>query len=578
MAPTGRALILGGVLAIAGTFPFVLMLPIGLPSPELAGDLQRAFWLPWQLADNVTSGRSPFDASVFAWGGDAGLLRIVGNPGLAVLLAPLHLLELPLVAHNGGLLLLGATNIAAAWALGRSFATHRAAAGALGLVAAAMAAGCAWWWRLLGDGYLAAGWVAPGLLALAALRTGRDRRALAAGAFGLLGAPLVTALLVGIGALLPAQGATRPRVGLVLGLAAAGLAVGIAAPPLGGGVPMEPLPATALLWPAAGDALGLPLAVLLGLAALLRGGIASRAVGVATAAAALVALGPMARGAEGDVVRLDAWAVLLVPAWDVLARHAREALSAAVALAGMGGLGALATAGLSRVGAGLLGAALLAEPRLQAALGQPAGLWGGGPWPVPMLYVRLGQSPRSTTILQLPYHAVEEGMVGWVPFHRQRIAGGPGMQEAGPLRDALADRAATTPALDALAHVDDLPLDRANQPALAALTGAGVGLVILYGSDAQRLAGVSTALGLPSFRDPWVPVVGWWLGAQGGGPPQGGQGSPPPQGGQGAPPPQGGQGSPPTPGAQGAPPTPPGGPGEAPPPTPTPSPPPTPSP
>ncbi|MFN7142919.1 MAG: hypothetical protein ACK4YP_04030, partial [Myxococcota bacterium] len=91
--------LLGSVaITLVATFPFVLHLADALPGGRLAGGSQRAFWLPWQVYANVVSGRGLDDSSGFLPVADTGLFGLGGNPATALLLAPLHGLNHPVLA------------------------------------------------------------------------------------------------------------------------------------------------------------------------------------------------------------------------------------------------------------------------------------------------------------------------------------------------------------------------------------------------------------------------------------------------------------------------------------------------
>lgn len=352
------------------------------PLAEVAG------WLPWQLQDNLRSGRSPLDASLFA-DGPGSLWAITGNPGPAWLLAPLHAVLPAQGAMLGPLLLLFANAVAG----GLYGARHRMPW--LG----ALAASASWWAAGFTLGTGAQVLLAPGLLA-AAIAASAPRGAVLSALLGAVCAPLPTVALL--------LGAAELRLALIA-------ALGLFAPALGtwGGVGWT---GADLGWPAGEAERALPLAALLALAGLLHRGAGSRAGGVVAALLLAVALRPAGPG--GLEFALPALA---------------SAAPTAAALAFLLAAGVrLAASELRADGRALLGVLLLVD------LAAPVLLGGGRLWhpdrPIPASLQALSDTPRSVTVHVLPAAENPAGGVGLVPFHRQVLTRTPqlGTSDAEP--------------------------------------------------------------------------------------------------------------------------------------------------
>lgn len=542
-------------MAIAATFPLVLHLGEVLPGGRLSGGSQRAFWLPWQLYANVVSGRGVNDTSGFLAARETGLFDLVGNPGTALFLAPLHALGDPVLAHGLGLLLLVATNVAGAWALGETLRPRRR-----GLLAAAVAAGAGWWTWQLGAGALAAAWVGPGLAALAAARSNRRVPFALAALVGLVGAPLVTAAALLAGRVL------LPRAGLRGGLlpaAVAGIVVALLWPAAVDGGALA-LPPGALAWPAAGIAPGLPLVFLLGLGAAWRHrALPGRVAAVAALLGAVAAFGPLAYDTAGELVRVGTFAVPTAPDPGRFAALDDALVSSALVVGVIAALAAAARARFGGVAELALAAVALAEPRAQAALGQPVALWTGDTWPVPQAITSLGAAPYTGAILQLPLLDVDDGLVGLVPFHRQVVSGGPGQQADGPARAALERAAANDPGVGAIVRLGEGTGESLDIKPV--IVQGGFSHVLVAGDDAELRVAVQRSLGVPRWEGDLFAL--WEVEAAStasGGPPPGGPPPGGPRGGPGSgpdlgPPPGSGPGGPGGPGIGG-----PGGPGGGP--------------
>lgn len=508
-------------ITLIATSSFFLHLKEALPGGRLSGAGQRAFWLPWQIYANVVSGRGLDDSSGFLAAPDAGLLALVGNPGAALFLAPLHALGRPVLAHNLGLLLLVVTNAAGAWVLGDTLRPRPR-----GLLAAAMVAGAGLWAGQLGAGALAAAWVGPGLAAVAALRAERRAAFYVALIVGIVGAPLVTgAILAGSGPVLGRSG--RPA------WIGAGLAILVAllAPTATSGGEAN-LPPNVLLWLASGASVGMPLVFLLGLGALWHEKrTVPRVTALLALAAVLVAVGPFARDPSGELVRIEAFAVPIAPSLPTLAVHGQEILSGALAVAMMGALAWAAKARIGRLAELAAVGALLLEPRAQAALGQPVGLWTGERWPVPAPFTEMARTPYGGAIVQLPLQDVTEGLVGLVPFHRQKVYGGPGLQAAGPVRDAVERALVEDHTFQTVTHLGE---GTSTNPDLGPqLRQAGYDWLLVAGIEPRLRVTVQRALGAPVYQDAEYALWEMPAGKRGGSP---GMGAPPGVPGMGGPP------------------------------------------
>ncbi|MDP2306972.1 MAG: hypothetical protein Q8P18_13185 [Pseudomonadota bacterium] len=515
--------------SLVATSSFFLHLHEALPGGRLSAAGQRAFWLPWQIYANVVSGRGLDDSSGFLAVPDVGLLSLVGNPATALFLAPVHSIGQPVLAHNLGLLLLVMTNAAGAWAFGETLRPRRR-----GLLAAAMVAGAGLWMAQLGQGALAAAWVGPGLAAVAALRAERRVGYYGALLAGLIGAPIVTAAILAGSRLVP--GPRRSGLPIWVGVAV-GLTVGFGLPAATAGADPH-LPPSALVWLASGAALGMPLVFLLGLGALWRARGRSGQVAAALALVAVfVALGPLAWDPSGELVRVGDFAIPIAPALPTMAAHGQELLSGALVVAM---IGALAWAGRARFGwlAELAAVAgLLLEPRAQAAFGQPVRLWEGEGWPVATALSDLGHAPYESAILQIPFLGVTEGLVGFVPFHRQNISGGPGLHLAGPVRDAVERGVSESRLLDMVSHLGDSAdadfvaqtLGAKNLDLGPQLRRAGYGWLLVVGAEPGLRVAAQGALGAPVYQDSAYAL--WETPSAvlpGGGPGVDGAGGPPP--------------------------------------------------
>ncbi len=469
------AVVAGAAAGAASLAPLWAHLHVALAGGGLSPAQQRAFFLPWQLADNVVSGRGPWDASVFAWGGEAGLLAIYGNPGVAALLAPLHVLLAPIPAHAVGLAALVASNaIALAWA-GANARTI--------VLGAAIGAGAGWWGGQLGAGALAAGWAAPGLALWAT--GGRGAGAIALGVVGALVAPVPTAAGVVAALLDPpdrARGAWGPP---LLGVAALAVVIRALAPPLGAGAGIVSI--QAVVWPAGGVAIGAPIAASIGIAAALadRGG--RRLLAAVAVVAALAATGPWAVDAGGEALTVGAFKVPLFP-WS-LGGLRTELMAAAILL---GQIAAFQLLSAWAPGVWAAAALCLAEAPAQAMAGQPVGIWTGARWVIPPAIADARRAPRVRVFLQLPAAALQELAVAYVPFHQQRVVGG---TDGGVLAAALAAKAAADPTVGALVNVGNIGLGAEPHPITPRLMELGFTDVVVFGPDPGTLAAVQLIFG-----------------------------------------------------------------------------------
>jgi hypothetical protein len=460
-------LVAGLLLAVSVSWPYALHLQDALPGGTLDGARGVASWLPWQLYVNAVARRGLDDASVFVFGGDAGLHALVGNPGVAALIAPLHALNRPILAHNLALLLLLGTGAAAMGLMAK------ARGGGLASEAACMLFGLGpWWWAQAVEGAPSTAWLAPGALASASFIAGHRRVAWACTAVGAVTAPALTAALL----------VTRPH--------AAGLALaGLLGPPLGHALAAH-LPAGGLAWPAAPvGTMGLSLAFILGLPGLGRRGAA--VAGLALLCVDLPTVGGFA---------LPSFAL----------PHPRAWLGAACVLS------ALPWIRLHPRTALLL---LTLEPFGARVLHFRSAPWTGDAWPVPKLFEAMARAPFSSPILQLPLLTTRDGAAGFIPLHRQRVSGGPGMAGRGHIRAAIESAVLTDAALGALLNIesgDNVPAPLTDLR--ARVVGGGWRWVVLYGNDAGRRLMVQSQLGPPSYED--TTLVAWEVAGQrqGGGP------------------------------------------------------------
>jgi hypothetical protein len=473
-------------LVLLSSFPFVRHLSDALPGGQLGAAAQRAFWLPWQIYTNVVSGRGIWDSSGFVAAADAGLPGLVGNPGVALLVAPIHALGSPILAHNLALLLLQSSNVVAAWFVGAGLRPRPRA----WLAAGAVAGASLWTWQL-GGGAWSAAWVAPGLGAIAAAQRGFSLAALGFAAAGVAFAPFPTAAALLGGALV---GARPHRSGGLL-LVGAGIVVGWLAPSaLRGGVPGLPL--GAISWPASADAPGLPLLFLIGVhaASRVRG---ARPLAFVALLLVVVALGSTWTDASGAPIVVDGFGLPQLVGRRG-ASHTHELLSAALVLALLLGL---ARAGRARFGQKtelLLVALALLEPRVQGWRGQAVALWQGVTWPAPSVLVDLAAAPYTTPLLQLPLLGVREGLVGFVPLHQQAVSGGPGQEIGGPAREGLLALARTRPAYQAITL-----LEGGGEPwdVLRLARDAGYAHVVVVGDEPSLRVAMHRAAGPPVFED-----------------------------------------------------------------------------
>ncbi len=420
------------LLAVAGCFPFILQIRQAVPGPSLSPPAQLLIWLPWQLADNLDAGRALLDNTVFVPPPPGDLLDVVGNPGFGLLLLPLQVLGDPLFAFNVGILLVAASNVFAAWALGRAVCPEDLL---LRWGFAGVTAGAGWMWHQLGAGAIGSVWLAPavGAALLLAERPPSGLRAAAAAllfGLGLLAAPVVTGgvfvILLGLSEL------RLPRTTLGV-LAGAALLVGLLAPPIGAALPLPGFPPAALAWPMAGTSLGLPMVVLIGLWCL----VMSRKWWPAAAAGALllVAMGPTVRFADGSPVLVQGHELVTFVDLGGLHTHARSWLTLGALVAAWGALSWWEKLGTRARGAvAILG---FLEVWGQEALGQPVRLWTEHVLRVPPFFEELARAPRTAPLLQLPPFTLNEGAVIWVPWHRQMIVGGPGINRGGPIREVV---------------------------------------------------------------------------------------------------------------------------------------------
>jgi hypothetical protein len=347
-------------------------------------------WLPWQLADNVRGGRSPFDASVFVEG-PGTLWPVVGNPGLALLEAPLHLALAPGVASVTAVLLALVANAIAGGMYG-------ATAGSAWL--GALAASASWWALGFTGGVGAQVFLAAGLVA-AAWAERRPRLAVGATAVGAFVAPLPTvAVLLGAG---------RWR------LAALG-AIGLLVAPLGtwGGAAAA---VGDLGWLAGGASRALPLAMLVALAGLGAGG---------DRLAALAGLVAVAWGLTPGAVAGLTVALPWTPAAPPLAAGLAFLLAAALPLAGV----ALRAQG--RAALAVLLAADLAGPLLVGG----GALWAEAP-PAPSAFAALAATPRLSAVYVLPEADAPDAGLALAPLHRQRLGRVPRLRGSAPPGMAL---------------------------------------------------------------------------------------------------------------------------------------------
>ncbi|MSQ03268.1 MAG: hypothetical protein EXR71_15480 [Myxococcales bacterium] len=336
-------------------------------------------WLGWQVWDNLSHRRGLLDASVFL-DGTASLWSVVGNPGVAALLAPLWGVLAPDAAGLLGFGLLATLNIVAGARFG---AGHRVPwLGAL--AAAGVGAGV----QLAGGGFPQA-LFGPGLLAAAALAAGHARLAVA---WTLIGAAL-------------APGPTAGMLLAVGGLPYAALAaLGFAVAPFGSGAGPA-LIAADLFWPGGGAQSALPVAVGLALIALWQARGWSRLLVVLTAAGLLAGVVPEP-----------------VAGYQVVGGLAASSAPVAFALALLIGGALPLAATLTRARRTLLGACLVADLVGPVAVGGGRVLETASP--VAPVLVSLARSPRRAEVVVIPDSAGAAG-VGLIPHHLQHASRAP---------------------------------------------------------------------------------------------------------------------------------------------------------
>ena len=472
-----------------------------MPVGTLGEGLQRAFWLPWQLADNLTSGRSLLDGSVFVTGGPGDLLAYAGNPGGALLGALVHLAVAdPVRAHDAWILVIVCTNAVAMAALGRALSGGRVRGALLG---AAMGAGCAVWARTLGEGAVAAGWIAPAASFLAAWTAGRMPGVVLAGALGALVAPvsmLAAVALVVTGVMSRADplapGVSVPRA-LALALTfACACVVRVTWPPLGAGLAAPDMVLAQWCGPLAGvlgeGRVSMPLLAGAGVVVLLHASGWRRGVGVLAVVAALFVLGPWFVRAGGDPARVAGFGVAAG------ASGARWWVAEGASALAFVGLVGILGAGHGRVVGLALATWSLAEPSLLADRGQPARLWPGAAWPVPAALRELAATPRAHVVAALPLLETRDGAVGLVPFHRQRVVAPPGVHQEVAARRRFLQVVHEDTSLRTLAAVGRDQLAGTVAPAAevaAGLRARGIDRVALLGGDPVLRASLTHRFG-----------------------------------------------------------------------------------
>ncbi len=476
-----------------------------MPVADLEDGLQRACWLPWQLADNVRGGRGLLDASVFVPGHAENLLDYAGNPGAGWLGAFVQFaVSDPVAGHDAWILGMVLTNAVAMASLGRALAGGRVRGALLG---AAMGAGCAVWNHAVGAGAVAAGWIAPAAWLLRGWVAGRTVQVVVAGMLGAIVAPvsvLVAGALVAGGVVRrEAPGVSRAR-GLALALASAcALGARLSWPPLGAGLAAPDMALAQWAGPFAptlGDGrIGLPVLAGAGLVALVHAGGRRRLLGVCALFGALVLLGPWILGADGAPATLAGGRGIgglgAAARWWVNEGACGLVLVGLVSLLGAGVRGQLVCLALA--------AWSLAEPTLLVHRGQPAQLWPGVPWPVPASLRALADTPRAHVVAALPLFEARDGAVGFVPFHRQRVVAPPGVHQEVATRLAFQRVVNEDAALRALASLGRDQLSATLPSPAAGLLAHGIDRVVLLGGDPALRAAATRALG-PATDDLWV--------------------------------------------------------------------------
>lgn len=437
----GEALICGVALAVATTFPYVLHLRDALPGGVFDGPRQHMLWLPWQIWDNLRLGRGLPDSRSLPTL-DMDLWQIVGNPGPALLMAPLHAIGEPMIAWNLGVLALVALNFAGAWRLARTFAGVQP-------LTFALLAGGGWAMAQLTAGAAYLAFLAPAFFAAAAFRQG-------AGRAGTVWA-LVGALLVPIPTLLALLWCGRRL------LAGVCVVAFVLFPPLGGEPTALRFTTASLVWPGAGETTALSLGVLGCLVVVAR---RRRAVALALSALLLLA---------GTPVAVDGF----VLAWPHLPPE-RLVVSVVTLLAALLALPHLRLRGAVAI---LVPLFLFVEPRLQVALGQPALPWTGVSIRIPESIAAIGAERGTGIVFQLPLGGVVDGAVGYIPFHHHGVSGGPGETIPGRARDKV------------LAQLSE-------QPRGGRLVPQSADWALLFGDDTEDRREARAFLGEPTMMEP----------------------------------------------------------------------------
>lgn len=420
MTPTlGRGLVPGLLVGAVAVAARVAEVGGRLGSSSLVGartvpgEVQR--WLGWQVWDNLRAGRAPMDASVFE-AAQGSLLDLVGNPGVAALVAPFHALGSVNFAHSLGMLSLLFTACVAGGVYG----------GVRGVPwLGALAAVGAWWSTGLAGGLAAQAWLAPGAAAAAAYVMEKRRWAAAFAVLGAVTAPLPTAaILVGAGA--------WPLAGLA--------AVGCIAAPFGAANPLSPAD---LGWVA---------------------GRAQRAVPLATGFAIALLWGERGRDRVLSVVAGLCLLAAVAPL-PVAGFRLSETISEGWAPGATIALGLLFGATLGPAAGRLTQHGKIAVTLLCFVDAAGPGLVGGGAWwgpaaPPPAALLALAAEPRTRVVTVLPESANPAAGVGWIPVHRQRVSRPPQLEVDPSALDtrasevATALRGATTPSVLVLVDAD----------------------------------------------------------------------------------------------------------------------------
>jgi len=456
-----------GIVLVA-TWPFCLNLS-RVTAGYLPPESQLHFWLSWQIFDNIKNLRLPWDASILEMGGPLSLLNVAGWPGVAWLSWPLQLLHNPLLAWNLSLFLILVLNTFGASLLFR---------GRRGLWAAVAIGAAGWWGSRMAQGDMAAILVGPALAAIGT-STRQMRGAWMWAALGALLSPLLTALIL-LGARL--WEARSPVKWGVVSLVLAILLPPIVAAPLH-------LPLSGLAWPSVQTAAP-PLWVLLGIL------LSQRWQQAGFLCLFALACGPWALDMTGQPLVVEGFALPISP--DIPSLAAYQSILASVGIV-LSLFPLLARAEQQKLPQPwLIMGFLLLEPHLQAWVGQPVTLSSQATLDVPAAFSQLAQSPRSGLLLGLPLKDVAEGGVFWIPYHRQRILGGP-----------LHSMAAQTQ-MQAYIAQDPLVGTLHNQYALSPDTVLNLreqrfAGIVLYGSDPSYILKLARGLGPPD----WKTAVGY---------------------------------------------------------------------